>query len=217
MNMGSCGMKTEKSLACGPVMAVLVFAALAGGCAAFSGERASGLEESPPVVYVRPLEPELYRGARLAVLPFAAAGRELGTAAAAVFRDVFLASGLFRSVILVDETAGTRKEALAAARGADLALFARVNRAFVDGGAGGSELDISLRVLHVKSGDTVWYIRQRIRRPVNWPRQDLATRLKRTLGPTPPLTPLSPQVMPAMLQTAALDMATVMGAGFAGR
>ncbi len=170
----------------------------------------AGIVESPPVVFVHPLNHELYRGARLAVLPFAGENRELGMNAAAVFRDIFLASGLFKAVFVVDKQAGTRARARAVAGDADLVVFARINRAFIDGGVGGAGLDVSLRILHGKSGDTVWYMRQSVERPVRWPRKDFGARLGRAFSPQAVLAPAPAAVLPNMLTVVARDMARVM-------
>jgi len=181
-------------------------------CGLAPGPRAArdGIVESAPVVYIHPLQPGLYRGARVAILPFSAEQYELGLTAAAAFRDVFLASGLFKAVFVVDKQVETRTRAIEAAGDADMVVFARINRAFVDGGVGGAGLDVSLRLLHAKSGDTVWYIRQSLDRPVRWPRKDLVARLGRAMGPEPVLAPSEAAVLPNMLQLMARDMARVM-------
>jgi len=199
------------------LMLIIFILCLVQGCAMSHGPKAAGegIVKSRPVVFVHPLEPRLYRGARLAVFPFVGDSGNLAMPAAAAFRDAFLASGLFKAVYVVDKPVYTRTEAVAtaAARGADLAAFARINRAFVDGGVGGSGLGVSLRLIHVKSGDTVWYIRQGVERPVNWPRKDLVARLSRALSPSPVLAPAPGNVLPNMLQIVAFDMARVMADG----
>ncbi|MBC8318386.1 MAG: hypothetical protein H8E41_10815 [Desulfobulbaceae bacterium] len=166
----------EKRFSFSLCVACVALLVLVSGCVTLSGEKKSDMvpvRSGEPMVYIHPLSSDLSR-AKVAVLPFLmpeGAAREDGRGVAAVFRDVFLAKETFQTIRLVDEYYGTLEEGMALGRkkGGDLVVAGQVHYALAGTELGGSRLDVSLRILDIHTGDTVWYIEQTVDQPVDYP------------------------------------------------
>lgn len=197
------------------VLLMLVLVALSG--CSFRDQR-STLYVAPrtgsPVVYVHPMQ-NTYQEATVGVLPFhvpenVAAAQ--GVRVAALFKDVLLGKRAFPMVRQLASGYGDLDEALARGREAkvDLVLAGRVNYAMAATELGGGRVSVSMRLLNVHSGNTVWYIEQAIDQPVDYPESGMWSRLVDSFG-IPEVRPSTgAPVVPNMLAKIAVDMAEVM-------
>ncbi|MDF1615185.1 hypothetical protein [Desulfurivibrio dismutans] len=168
-----------------------------------------------PVVYLHPEDPGNYRRATVGVLPFRVPVNHdpaRGEALAALFRDVLLAKEVFPRVIASRQAYGDFDDAIALGRqaGVDLVLAGRLHRALDATELGGARAEISIRLINVHSGNTVWHIAQAMDQPVDHHDVGPWTRIKEsfTLPPIRPSRGAPP--LPNMLAAMAVDMAEVM-------
>lgn len=197
----------------------LVVVATLTGCATIS-ERGSSAEvkvnKGLPVVFIHPLEAETYNHASVGVLPFLlpeSMDPGMGRRIAALYQDVLLGKAVFPTVKLLAMPYGDFEEALAAGRsaGVDLVLVGKVNYALDGTELGGARLDLTVRLINVSSGKTVWNISQAMDQPVDYPKSDNWHRLGAALvGPPPIKRSEGAPVLANMLGQAAADMADVM-------
>lgn len=192
---------------------VLIFLVLLSGCASHSAEHAE-IETGSPVVYIHPLLADLSR-ASLAVLPFQVPqgmSVEQGERVASLFRDVLLGKQAFKTVKLGRQHFGSMEEAaeLAGGLGTQLAMAGRINYLVSGAKLGGNRVDVSIRVIDVKSGNTVWYIQQAMDQKMNHPDVSFRHRLGSIFEILPVRSSESAPVMPNMLVKIAVDMAEVM-------
>jgi TolB-like protein len=167
-----------------------------------------------PVVYVHPMQ-NTYQEATVGVLPFQVpenVAPAYGTRVAALFKDVLLGRRAFPIVRQLSPTYGDLDEALARGKEAkvDLVLAGRVNYALAATEMGGGRVSVSMRLLNVHSGNTVWYIEQAIDQPMDYPESGMLSRLVDSFG-IPEVRPSTgAPVVPNMLAKIAVDMAEVM-------
>jgi len=188
------------------------------GCATAVERQSSAevkVQKGVPVVYIHPLEAETYAHATVGVLPFLVPegmDPKHGQQIAALYQDVLLAKAAFPVVKVLPAAYGDFAEALAAGRlaGIDLVLAGKVNYAVEGTERGGTRLDLTVRLLNVSTGTTVWHIGQAMDQPYDYPRTDLVSRLSGALGPPPIKRPKGAPVLTNMLAQAAVDMTDVM-------
>ncbi|MBI5558391.1 MAG: hypothetical protein HY885_12215 [Deltaproteobacteria bacterium] len=192
---------------------VMIFFLLLSGCAGHSAEQ-SEVETGSPVVYIHPLTANL-RTASVAVLPFSVPpGMNVsqGENVAALFQDVLLGKQAFHTVKMINRHYGQLTEAAAIAKesGTDLVLAGKIKHLLSGTRLGGGRVELSVRVIDVRSGDTVWYIEQAMEQKMDYPDVSLTHRLSSVFD-TPPLRPSEgAPVVPNMLVHIAMDMADVM-------
>jgi len=198
------------------IMLCLVVLALFAGCA--GRETRSTMFVAPrtgsPVVYIHPLAGS-HQAATLGVLPFQVPENFTpgqGARVAALFKDVLLGKRAFPVVRQLPQAYGDLDEALARGReaGVDLVLAGRVDYALAATELGGARVAVSVRLLDVASGNTVWYVEQAMDQPMDYPDSGFWNRVAESFG-IPEVRPATgaPPV-PNMLAKIAVDMAEVM-------
>ncbi len=201
----------------GKVLAWLSVVVALTGCATVVERQSSAevkVDKGRPVVYIHPLDAETYAHASVGVLPFllpASMDPRMGQRIAALYQDVLLGKAAFPTVKVLEKPYGDFDEAMAAGRlaGTELVLAGKVNYAVEGTELGGSRLDVTVRLLNVTTGKTVWHISQTMDQPYDYPRKDALHRLATVFGP-PIKRPLGAPVVTNMLVQAAVDMADVM-------
>lgn len=189
-----------------------------GGCATVVERQSSAevkVRKGVPVVYIHPLEAESYAHATVGVLPFLlpeGKNPKLGQQIATLYQDVMLGKAAFPVVKVLPAEYGDFSEALAAGRlaGIDLVMAGKINYAVEGTELGGTRLDLTVRLLSVSTGATVWHIGQAMDQPYDYPKSDLLSRLSTALSPPPIKRPAGAPVLPNMLAQAAVDMTDVM-------
>lgn len=189
-----------------------------GGCATATERRSSAevpVQKGAPVVYIHPLEAETYAHASVGVLPFLlpeSMDPKMGRRIAALYQDALLGKAAFPTVKVLATPYGDFNEALAVGRSAatDLILAGKINYAVEGTELGGSRLDVTVRLLNVNTGKTVWHIGQAMDQPYDYPKTDLLHRLSTAVGAPPTKRPLGAPVLTNMLAQSAVDMTDVM-------
>ncbi|MBU0673797.1 MAG: hypothetical protein KJ950_04060 [Proteobacteria bacterium] len=169
-----------------------------------------------PVVVIYPIE-DVYSQARVGVLPFhmpASIGTESGAAVGALFRDVLLAAGGFPVVRLLRGDFGDPAEAVTVgkANDVDLVLAGTVHSLFPGTELGGARVELSVRLLNCSTGNTVWYLRQTLEDPWDYPDNGLLSRLTAALVISSPRPPQAGSAVPGLLTRAADDLVGLMAA-----
>ncbi len=200
---------------------MLLFLLLAG-CAGQGVDERAEVETGSPVVYIHPMSADLSQ-ASIAVLPFQVPdGMDVGQGerVAVLFKDVLLAKQAFHIVKAVNRHYGSIEEAVALAgqAGTNLVLAGKINYLMSGAQFGGGRVDVSVRVIDVQSGDTVWYIGQTMDQKMDYPDVSLKHRLASVFS-IPPVRPSEgASVVPNMLVHIAVDMSEVMaGARFVAK
>ncbi|OGR08003.1 MAG: hypothetical protein A2511_06160 [Deltaproteobacteria bacterium RIFOXYD12_FULL_50_9] len=165
-----------------------------------------------PAVYIRPVSADLSRQAVVGVLPFqmpANMSREQGAGVAALFKDVLLAKQAFQVVRLLDTRFGDINEAILYGRRAkvDLVLAGRINYAIDGADLGGARVDVSVRLVNVATGNTIWYVEQTMDKPMEYPDVGFVNRLLTAFSAPEVRRPAGPPALPNMLAKIAGNMA----------
>lgn len=197
------------------VLLLVVLAALTG--CSFRDQRSTmyiAPRTGSPVVYVHPMQ-NTYQEASVGVLPFQVpenVALAQGVQVAALFKDVLLGKRAFPLVRQLTAGYGDLDEAIARGKEAkvDLVLAGRVNYALAATELGGARVSVSVRLLNVHSGNTVWYIEQAIDQPMDYPDMGLWSRLVDSFGPPEVRPSTGAPPVPNMLAKIAVDMAEVM-------
>lgn len=173
----------------------------------------SGDKPVKPTANIWPLHGDL-RQASVLVMPFqvpAGMAREKGEEAASVFQQELLARQVFKRVKIANRHYGSLAEARATGRGArvDLVLAGRLTRVLVGADLGGSSLAVSLRLVDVASGNTVWFLEHSLEEPPDYPDLSFASRLARIFS-TAPVRPASSPRLSLMLSQIAADVAVII-------
>ena len=200
------------------LLLVVLFFAFAGCVGSGYGPTASaisGVDKGAPVVYIHPRDHDIYRRASVGVLPFQVPvnhAYEQGAALAGLFRDVLLGKEVFPLVSRLDEPYGDFVDAIAQGRraGVDLVLAGRLHRALEGTELGGARAELSIRLINVRTGNTVWHIAQAMDQPMDHHDIGVWNRVKESFTP--------PEIRPSrgapplanMLAAIAVDMAEVM-------
>ena len=158
----------------------IVVAGLLSGCMLPVGSRSS-VGKGDPVVYIHP-DSNMYGLSKVGVLPFHVPSNmrdEQGIAVAALFKDVLMAKQAFPVVKQVNTYYGDFEEAMEIGRdaGVDLVMAGSINYFMEGAGFGGAKVDASIRLLNVKTGNTVWYVEQSLDQAVDYPDTGLINRL----------------------------------------
>lgn len=206
-------MKVGKNIGYGLLLLVLL-----AGCAVSGGGRAGSLGVAPrkgsPVVYIHPTT-DVYQEATVGVLPFQVPANfapEQGAALAALFKDVLLGRQIFPVVRQLAAPAGDPDEAVAAGRraGVDLVLTGHLSRALDATEMGGARAAVSVRLLNVHSGATVWYIEQAVDQPVDQQDMSFWGRFRDSFSGPEGRPSRGAPALPNLLSLIAQDMAEVM-------
>lgn len=193
------------------LMAIFCCALVLSGCAAISGPP---LRRKVPVVYIHPLM-DMYRQATVGVLPFQVPSNmaaEEGMRVAALFKDVLLGKGVFAVVRQLNAPYGDFEEAMEIGReqGVQLTLAGQILYALDGTELGGARVNVAVRLLNTRTGNTVWYIEQAMERPMEYPDAGLVSRFFGSFSPPPVRKPAGAPAVPTMLTRIAVDMAEVM-------
>jgi len=173
------------------------------------------VNKGAPVVYIHPSDSDTYRHATVGVLPFLlpegvdpAVGRGIGE----LYKDVLLGRQVFPRVQLIEDGYGSYEDAIAAGRGSgtDLVLAGRVNYFLEGTELGGTKLDVSIRLINVGSGATVWYIGQTMSQPMDYRRTDMFHFLISSTFIEPIKRPSGAPVLTNMFAQSAVDVADVL-------
>ena len=200
------------------ILVWLMMVGLMSGCATVMERQSSAevkVNKGVPVVLIHPLEAETYAHATVVVLPFLlpeAMERSMGSRIAALYQDVLLGKAVFPVVKLASSPYGDFSEAVAAGRaaGADLVLVGKVNYALEGTELGGTRLDVTVRLINIATGTTVWHLNQTMDQPYAYPKADLVSRVSGAMSPPPIKRPQGAPVMTNMLAQVAVDMADVL-------
>lgn len=188
------------------------------GCATVTERQSTAavtVNKGVPVVYIHPLDAETYAHASVGVLPFllpAAMAPDMGQRVAALYQDVLLGKAAFPTVKVLSTPYGDFDQAMAAGRlaGTELVLAGKINYALEGKELGGTRLDVTVRLLNVQTGKTVWHISQAMDQPYDYPKTDMLHSLGTALSGGPTRRPAGAPVLTNMLAQAAVDMTDVM-------
>ncbi len=196
------------------IIPVIIIVLLAGCGVGRPDIDEAGIRTNAPIVYIHPLYDNIDKSS-VAVIPFQVADGidiTLSKRVAALFRDVLLGKRAFTTVKLVDTVYSSLPEAIRTGREADtdLVLAGRVNYVVSGTRMGGAKVDVSVRLLDVKSGDTLWYIEQTMDQDMDYPDVGVSHRLSSVFS-IPEIRPSeAAPTVPNMLVHIAVDMADVM-------
>ncbi|OIP49035.1 MAG: hypothetical protein AUK28_04305 [Desulfobacterales bacterium CG2_30_60_27] len=193
---------------------------LACGCTGFKSGQVkpdTAVKAGPPVVYIHP-RGDIGWDKKVGVLPFLVPdniGQAQGLRVAALFKDVLLGQRVFRTVEQLATPYGTLREALdlGRANGLDYVLAGQLGTVFEGSEFGGAQVEVSVRLLAVATGDTVWYLEQAVNQKIDYPEVGFLARLAAISSPPPIRTSGAPSPVPNMLARVATDMAGVMAGG----
>ncbi len=192
---------------------MLAGALLISGCAIKEADHVA-VRTGAPVVHIYPVGGQ-YGQATALVLPFQVpAGTQptYGQQVGALFHEVFLSKQAFATVRFDERFYGTIDEAMELGRqaGVDLVVAGRINYVMSGGQLGGARVDVSLRVLNVESGNTVWFISQVMDQLMDHPDVSLPNRLLSVFNVQQVRTSNGAASLPNMLAHIAVDMSEVM-------
>ena len=169
-----------------------------------------------PIVYIYPMS-DVYKQASTGVMAFQVPSNmnsEQGVAVATLFKDVLLGKRAYKRVRLLPKQYSDLQDALEAGKKADvdLVVAGSVNYAMAGTELGGARVDVSVRVMNVRTGNTVWHMGQTMDQPLRYPDTGLVDRFVDALNPSEIKKPQGAPAVPNMLAQIASDMADVMGA-----
>ena len=211
--------KNMKNRYTGIAIVLTFLLALLSGCATVTERHSSqdvAINKGVPVVYIHPKDMEAYRMAAVCIPSFrlpANMDQRMGEGIASMFKDVLLGKGAFPKVKTIQESYGSFDEALLLGKraGTDLVLAGKVNYAMEGSDLGGTRVDLSMRLLNVSTGATVWHIGQTMDQPMDYPKSDFLSLLFGSMGPPPIKSSGGAPAMSSMLTQVAVDMADVVG------
>lgn len=193
---------------------LLVAGSLFGsGCAIRQADHVA-VRTGSPVVHIYPVGGQ-YDQATALILPFQVPagtqpsyGQQVGT----LFHEIFLSKQVFAMVGFDEAFYGNIDEALEMGRqaGVDLVVAGRLNYVMSGGQLGGARADVSLRVLNVNSGNTVWFISQVMDQLMDHPDLSLPNRLLSVFNVPEVRSSTGAATLPNMLAHIAVDMSEVM-------
>jgi len=196
---------------------IVVCLLLIGGCATVS-ERSStaqvAVDKGQPLVLIHPLGMESYRQVSVGIPPFLMPENVdpvHGERVASLFKDVLLGKRTFPRVVQLRTFYSDQQGAIEAGKeaGLDMVLAGRVNYMLEGTEIGGSKLDVSVRLINVETGNTVWYITQNMDQPWGDVDNSILARAIEALMPAPIKRAGAP-VVTNMLAQIAVDVADVM-------
>ena len=191
---------------------VLVLGVVVSGCAKNLRQPVPP-RKGAPVVYIHPLT-DTYRQARVGVLPFRvpvgmSEAQALGVAG--LFKDVLLGKRTFPVVRQLSTPYGDCEQAVEIGRAndCDLVMAASLDYAMSGGDLGGARVGVSVRLLDVKTGNTVWYVTQGIDQPMDYPDTGMTNRFIEALSVPAYRGSNAAPTVANMLARIAVDMADV--------
>jgi len=197
---------------------ILLLALTLGACATVSEQNSTSqvdIRKGQPVVYVHPSSTAPYTKASLAVLPFTippGMDKAQGQRVSNLFSQVLLGKRTFPTVRRLDTIYGTSEEAIQAGRRAksDLVLAGGIDYAMEGTEMGGARVELSVRVINVESGNTVWYISENMDQPMDYPNNSFIRRAIGSLNPPRIREANGAPALDNMISQIAVDMADVM-------
>ena len=204
------------------LLAGLYVALLLTGCATAVMEPRTSPEvnvnRGVPVVFIHPMEAETYSHATVGILPFLlpeSMDPHMGRRIAALYQDVLLGKAAFPVVKVLASPYGDFDEALRVGReaGTELVLAGKVNYALDGTELGGARLDVTVRLLNVSSGKTVWHISQSMDQPLDYPKSEMLFRISSALRSPTIKRPAGAPVLANMLAQSAADVADIVTGG----
>ena len=188
------------------------------GCSTMLEKQSSAqveVNKGAPVVYIYPDDAAAYRQASVGVLPFLlprGINPEVGLGIGALYKDILLGKHIFSRVKLIRQGYGDYEDAIAAGRqfGTDLVLAGKVNYLLEGTELGGARMDVSVRLLNVNTGATVWHIGQSMDQPVDYPRTDIFNFLISSTFIDPIKRPAGAPALTNMFAQSAVDVADVL-------
>ena len=198
---------------------LVVVTLLCAGCSSLSNDTSSAeveVKRGEAVVYIYPQDGGAYRRRSVGVLPFLLPENldpRMGRAVASMYKDVLLGKRVFPVVRQLGREYGDYEDALAigSRAGVDMVLAGKVNYLMEGTELGGARVDVSVRLLNVKTGQTVWYIGQSLDQPMDYPKSDMLHFLLDSMFPPEIKRPEGGPVAANMLARSAVDMAEIMG------
>ena len=196
---------------------MLVLIVLLSGCsvAMQKNEQQTAVEKNAPVVYVYPLSEFDLTSKTVAVLAFQTPDNvdpQVGAGVAGLFRDVFLGKRAFKGVMLLEQNFFSQQQAAEIGRkaGVDLVVAGRVNYQLAGYELGGDRLDVSMRLLDARSGETLWFIGQSMNKPMTYPERGFWTRLRTAVNQPQTRSQSKEPEVSNMLVRIAEDMSEVL-------
>ncbi len=167
-----------------------------------------------PVVHIHPQGGD-YQQRSVLILPFRVPAEiepVYGRRVAALYQEVFLGKETFRRVLVSDRVYGSYEEAMEQGRaaGVDLVVAGRINYLLSGTQLGGARADVSLRVVNVRSGNTVWYMSQMMDQQLDHPEWRLPGRLMSIFTVPKVRSSSGPSPLPNMLAHIAMSMGEVI-------
>ncbi len=192
---------------------LLVLLLLLSACAGKQADQVV-VSTGSPVVHIHPVGGE-YRHSSVLILPFRVPSEVdpiYGRRLAAMYHEVLLGKQAFQRILVSDKFYGSYEEAMEMGQeaGVDLVLAGRVNYLLSGTQLGGARADVSLRVVSVKSGNTVWYMSQMMDQLVDHPEWRLPGRLMSIFTVPKIRSSSGPSPLPNMLAHIAVSMGDVM-------
>ncbi len=183
------------------------------GCGTHGPDRVD-IRTGSPVVHIFPMGGEYQEGTAL-ILPFQVPAEmepEYGVRVGLLFHEIFLSKQTFLRVKNSYKYYGDLDEALEIGRkrGVDLVVAGRINYAMAGGQMGGNRVDVSLRVVNVHTGNTVWYISQVMDQMMDHPDVSFSTRLMSIFSVPTVKSSMGASSMANMLAHIGVDMSDVM-------
>lgn len=199
------------------LLMLVCFGLLFSGCAAINPNAPSNeapIRKGAPVVYIHPFA-DTFEQAKVGVLPFSIPpnlGDQQSLGVSALFKDVLLGKRAFRVVRQLTVPYGDLSEAIDIGRkyDVDLVLAGRINYALAGTELGGARVEVSVRLLDVQTGNTIWYMEQAMDQRMDFPDAGFVSRLVGSFSPPPTRPSAGPPTVPNMLAQIAVDMADVM-------
>jgi hypothetical protein len=191
---------------------------LLAGCSTVLEKQSSAqveVNKGAPVVYIYPNDAAAYQQASVGVLSFllpTGIDPAVGMGIGELYKDILLGKQIFSRVKFIGRGYGDYEDAIAAGRehGTDLVLAGRVNYCLEGTELGGARLDVSVRLLNVNTGATVWYIGQSMDQPMDYPRTDIFNFLVSSTFIEPIKRPAGAPVLTNMFAQSAVDVADVL-------
>jgi len=195
---------------------VMVLLILSAGCA-LKTDRSSQpvpIRKNSPVVYIHPLD-NIYHEASVGVLPFAVPdnfGKDQGRRIAELFKDILLGKRSFPKVRLIEGGGDNPEAAMERGRhaGVDLVMVGRIHHALEGSEFGGARLEAAIKLLNVRTGNTVWYIEHSLDQPMDFPKVSTLRNFFASFNPPPVRPSHGAPAMPNMLAKAAVDTANII-------
>lgn len=194
------------------MVVVLLLGMVVSGCAKNMRQPVQA-QKGAPVVYIHPMT-DTFRQARVGVLPFhvpAGMSEAQAQGVAALFKDVLLGKRTFPLVrqLPTPYRDYTHAVEIGRANDCDLVMAASLDYAISGGDLGGARVGVSVRLLDVATGNTVWYVTQGMDQPMDYPDTGMVNRFVDALSLPAYRSSNGAPTVANMLARIAVDMADV--------